>query len=44
MLFRCVSETVPVLNDSGNSPIGVILIVAAFVIIGIYVTLLKNPP
>ena len=44
MIFRCVSETVPVLNGSGNSPIGVILIVVAFVIIGICVTLYKNPP
>ena len=42
-MFRCVSETVETLNENGNPIIGVILIVAIFIVIGL-ISLYINPP
>lgn len=53
MLFRCVSETVSILNEkSGNPIVVVIIIVVVFILIGLSAllfynnlfTLYKNPP
>ncbi len=51
-MFRCVSETVPILNETGNPMVGVILVVVIFIAIGLsyllwisnLITLYKNPP
>lgn len=45
VIWQCVSETVPILNEKSGSPIvGVVLVIVIFIAIGIYVTLYKNPP
>jgi len=42
-MFRCVSETVETLNESGNPIVGVILIIVIFITIGV-ISLYINPP
>ena len=42
-MFRCVSETVETLNETGNPMVGVVLIIVIFIAVGV-ISLYINPP